>query len=106
MSPSCQIRYTPEPFVSGIQTSEELGGRFGYLLFFLLGGWEGGVRGARWGGGVSVVIENPRHGGVCQERGRETEGPGGCLQGIWGGGAKSFFFGAEIPTKRSLMSIT
>ena len=32
------------------------------------------------------------------------EGPGGCLQGIGGGGAKYFFFGAEIPKKNKHFS--
>ena len=31
-----------------------LGGRFGYFLFFLVGEGEGGVRGAGWGGDVSL----------------------------------------------------
>ena len=45
-------------------------------------------------------IENPRRGGLLGERRRGGgEGPGGCLRGIWGGGAKFPFFGAEMPTK-------
>ena len=46
------------------------------------------------------LTENPRRGGVSREGwGRGSEGPGGCLQGIWGGGVLIFFFfGAEIPT--------
>ena len=30
--------------------------------------------------------------------------PGGCLQGIWGGGGNFFFFGAEIPAKFNITS--
>ena len=30
------------------------------------------------------------------------EWPGGCLRGIWGGGPKFFFFGAEIATKNRM----
>ena len=69
-----------------------LGGRFGYFLFFLLGGGEGAVRGAR------NSIENPRRGGsLAREWG--GDGPGGCLWVVLGGGELSIFFGAEMPTK-------
>ena len=65
----------------------KLGGRFGYFLFFLLGEGEGGVRGARRGGGGDrFFIENPTRGGGFPG----DEGPGGCLRRIgefwWGGG--------------------
>ena len=40
-----------------------LGGRFGYFLFFLPGGEERGVRGARRGWGA-IFIENCRRGGA------------------------------------------
>ena len=51
---------------------------------------EGGVRGAG-GGGVPAFIENPRRGGVSQER-----GGAGSVSGIWGG-AKYFFSGSKFP---------
>ena len=44
---------------------------------------EGGVRGDREGGG-RFFIENPRRGGGPATGG--GRGPGGCLQGIAGGG--------------------
>ena len=74
-----------------------LGGRFGYFLFFfLLGEGEGGVRGAGRGEG-RFLIQNPRRGGVSR-RGRGR----GCLRRIGdlgGEGANFFFFGAEMSTK-------
>ena len=76
-----------------------LRGRFGYFLFFLLGGGEGGVRGARkWG--ESVFIENPRRrGGVPGEGGGGvTRKRDGVCRELGGGGAK-YFFEAETPTK-------
>ena len=78
-----------------------LGGRFGYFLFFLLGGAEKGSP-RRREGGVRFYIKSPRRGGLPGGWGRGGEGLGGCLRGIWeggGGGAKFFFFGAEIPAK-------
>ena len=47
----------------------KLGGRFGYFLLFLLGGGEGGVRGARRGG-VSLKIPE---GGASARRGRRGQ---------------------------------
>ena len=55
------------------------------FYFFLLGGGEGGVRGAGKGRG-RIFIENPRRGGLPGGWGPRGEGPGGCLRGIWGGG--------------------
>ena len=51
-------------------------------------------------GGFRFLIENPRRG---VSRGRGSEGPGGCLRRIWdlGGGAKYFFLGAEMSTKKT-----
>ena len=49
------------------------------FYFFVVGEGEGGVRGARRGGG-RFYIENPRRGGL-----QEGEGPWGRRQ-IWGGG--------------------
>ena len=67
------------------------------LNFFLLGGGEGGVRGDREGRS-RLSVENPTGGGVSQDGGRGPRGPGGCLQGILGGGL-NIFFGAELPAK-------
>ena len=48
----------------------------------------------------------PGGGGGSPTRGAGGgEGPGGCLRGIFGGGAKFFFFGAEMPTKAKMGSI-
>ena len=67
------------------------------FYFFLLGEGEGGVRGARKGGGDPFFIEHPRRGGVPAG----AEGPGGCLRriGEFGGGGLNIFFGAETSTK-------
>ena len=74
-----------------------LGGRFG---FFSCSGEGKGVRGARKGvGGVSFLLKIPG-GGFSQERGAGgAEGRGGVCGEFGGGGAKYFFFEAEIPTK-------
>ena len=84
----------------GLQ-KESLGGRFGYFLFFPLGGGAGEVRGARKGRG-RFFIENPRGGGGSPTReGAEGRGAGRVSAGILlgGGGGVNIFFGAEIPTK-------
>ena len=61
-----------------------LGGRFGYFYFFQPGG--GGVRGDREGeGGPVAFIENRRRGRGLPQGAWGCEGPGGCLQRIWGG---------------------
>ena len=76
-----------------------LGGRFAYfLIFFLLGGREGGVQGTRKEGG-SIFIEKCQEGGFSQEKGGGGEGPEGCLRGIWGGGGggEYFFSGPKFP---------
>ena len=72
------------------------------FAFFLLGGGERGVRGAR-GGGVRFLLKIPGEGGfswgvgVGWARGWE----GVCREfGGGGGGVKQFFFGSEIPTKQ------
>ena len=71
-----------------------LGGRFGYFLFFLLWGGEGGVRDGRRGAGFGFLLEIPGGGEGLQERGGGgAEGLGGCLCGIGGGGLKKYFFG-------------
>ena len=45
-----------------------LGGRFGYFLFFLLGGGERGARGPGGGEGEQFFMENPKSGGSCSRR--------------------------------------
>ena len=87
--PPCQP--IPPKFTIGplgtklLHTFFYLVGRFGYFLFFLLGGGEGGVRGDRQGVGVFFFFfcENQRRGGGLPGGGG---GSGGCLRGIWGGG--------------------
>ena len=69
-----------------------------FFIFFLLGEGEGGVQGAGREGGRFFFLENPRREGKGP-RGRE--GVCGKL-GNWEGGAKFFFFGAEMPTKTSV----
>ena len=68
-----------------------------FLYFFLLGEGEGGVRGARSGGGSGFFTEDPRGRGFQEKeglRGRE----GGIGDFFGGGGAESFFFsGPESP---------
>ena len=74
-----------------------LGRRFGYFYFFLLGEGEGGVRGARRGGGCRLLIEDRRR-GVSRRGG--AEGPGGRLRRIGelrrGGGLNIFFRGRNV----------
>ena len=59
--------------------------------FFLPGEWRG-ESGATGRGGVWFFIESPSKGGVSP-RGEGASGPGGCLQGIGGGGGLNIFFG-------------
>ena len=70
-----------------------LGGRFGYFLFFLLGGEEGGVRGAGRGQVGFFTHKSQDRGGVSQ-KGGGVEGPGGCLRGK---GGPNIFFGDKTP---------
>ena len=54
------------------------------------------------GGGVDFLLKNARRGGGLSGEGvggGGGEGPGGRLPGIWGGGAKYFFSGPEMPAK-------
>ena len=46
-----------------VPTYLRLGGRFGYFLFFLLGGGEGGSEAPARGQGSVLSIENTRRGG-------------------------------------------
>ena len=57
--------------------------------FFLLGGGESGVRGAKRGAD-DFLLKIP---GGEGSPGRVGEGLGGCLRGIWGGGGLNIFFG-------------
>ena len=74
-----------------------LGGRFGYFLFFFSA--RGGGRGSPRppGGGVAeFLLKIPEGGGVSRRRGR---GAGRCLQRIgdfWGGGLNIFFRGRNV----------
>ena len=71
---------------------------FRYFLFFLLGGGEGESEAPGKGGGSDNLLKIPSlRGGVSQEEG--AEGPGGCLQRIWGGGVKYIFSGPEFPPR-------
>ena len=74
------------------------------FYFFLLGGGEGEF-GATWRGGGRFFIENPKGGGTGLSGGG-GRGPGGCVQGIWGGGgAKYFLFsGPKRPPSLGLRS--
>ena len=65
------------------------------FYFFLLGEWEGGVRGARSGGG-RFLLKIPG-GGVSPRTGR-AERPGGWNWGIlfWGGGLNIFCSGRNV----------
>ena len=80
-----------------IRSIDMLGGRFGYFLFFLLEGGEGGVRG-HWEGGGRLLIENPRRGG-----GVSWVGEGGGVRGLegvcggMGGGLNIFCSGPKCP---------
>ena len=77
-----------------------LGGRFGYFLFFLLRGEEGGVRGEREGGGSAFSLKIPGGGGVPGEGGRGRGGREGVCRefgGICWWGGKYFFSGPKCP---------
>ena len=67
--------------------------------FCLGGGGEGGSSGRQGGGGFGFLLKIPRGGGVLLGKGGGARGPGGCLQGMWGGGVLNIFFGAEMPAK-------
>ena len=87
---------SPTHFCRGAGPS--LGGRFRSFLFFLLGGGEGGVRGASTGGGgVGLFLKIPGR----SSRGGEGGAAGWCLRGVFGGGGGNvfFFFGAEMPPR-------
>ena len=76
-----------------------LGGRFEYFLFFCSGRGNGGVRGARTGGGgYRSLLKAPGWGEVFLEgpRGREVSA---VNWGILGAGAKYFFSGPKHPPR-------
>ena len=70
-----------------------------FLIFFSArGSGKGSPR--SWEGGGRFFIENPRRVGVSRAGGGGGRGAGRVFAGnLGGGGAKYFFFGAEIPTK-------
>ena len=84
--------------INFLPPTQNLGGRFGYFLFLLLGEGEGGSPRCQRRGGGSVLIENPRRRGGLQD----WEGPAGCLRRIgeffWGGGGgpNIFFWGRNV----------
>ena len=67
-------------------SKEILGGRFGYFLFFLLGGAERGVRGAGRGAVSRFFIQNPREGGCLPGEGAGGRGAGMVSAGNSAGG--------------------
>ena len=76
-----------------------LGGRFGYFLFFLLGGGEEGVRGARRGGGVGLLLKIPG-GGPRRERGGGRVCAGNSGEGL--GWPKYFFSEPKFPPRLTI----
>ena len=88
---------TPCPYDFPVNKSKmvvtRVGGRFGYFLFFLLGG----VRGAGRGGGGGFLLKIPG-GGVLP--GRVV---GRVFVGNLGGGAKYFFSGPKFPPSRVML---
>ena len=73
-----------------------IGGRFGYFLFFFCSGeGEGGVRGARRGGGIGFLIANPTRGGGRFPGGGGAGRVSAANWGIWGGGGLNIFFRAR-----------
>ena len=76
-----------------------LGGRFGYLLFFLLGDGVGGVRSAGREGGGRFLMKVPGEGGGFSREGegpRGREGVCGELGNSFGGGLNIFFRGRNV----------
>ena len=70
------------------------------FYFSLLGGGEGGVRGARRGRGT-IFIENPRRGGGFPGGGAGGRGAGRVFVGNLGRGGLIFFFsGPKFPPRQ------
>ena len=86
----------------------KLARRFGFFFyFFLLEGWERGVRGATRREGDGFFIENPSGGGgFSQAGGGGGEGPGGCFFHIWGGRGLIFFFRGRNSPQESILSLS
>ena len=71
-----------------------------FFIFFCSGEGKGESE-ALGGGGGRFFIENLRRGGGVLPAGRGGGGPGGCLRGIRGGGAKYFFSGPKFPPSKA-----
>ena len=82
----------------------QLGGRFGYFLFFLLRGRKGGVRGPGTGGEGSVFIEKSQEGGESQRGRMGVRGAGRVWEFSGGGGLNIFFFGPKCPPRQKLLN--
>ena len=76
-----------------------LGGRFGYFLFFLLGGGEGGARGAEKGEDDFLLQISGGGGGLLGGRGGGARGWEGACRELGGRGAKYFFSGPKGPPR-------
>ena len=83
---------------------QNLGGRFGYFLFFFCSGEGSGNPWRQEGAGVSFLLRVPGGGGFPTRGG--GEGPGGCLRGTLGGGAKYFFSGPKCPPRNAHSSFS
>ena len=72
----------------GVRPNKDLGGRFGYFLFFLLGGGGRGRAMHQEGGGVRFLLKNARRGGgvLSGEGGRARGREGVCGDFGRGGG--------------------
>ena len=95
----CRLWDSPSMSISecfGIPCSA-LGGRFGFFFFSVPMRVEGMTRPRRWPGGGGFN-KNRGRGGYQRRRRRRGKDAGGMSVGR-GGGAKCFFFGAEMPTK-------
>ena len=68
-APQSQVVRVDRTVHNRFQLRRFLGGRFGYLVFFLLEGGEGGVRGARKGAGVGSLLKMPGGGRLPGEGG-------------------------------------
>ena len=70
-----------------------------FFFVFCSGEGKGESEGPGGGGGGQFFMESPRRGGSPRLVGVGGRGAGRVFEGIWGGGPKYLFFGAEIPTK-------
>ena len=73
-----------------------------FLFFFCLGGGKGEPKELRRGGG-DFLLRIP--GGVSRAA-RGDEGPGGCLRGMGGEGAKYLFSGSKFPPSIDSWGVT